>query len=59
MPIYEFKCNDCGEKFSEIRKPGDYNAAKCIKCSSSKTSKIISMFSGSKSGKSCAPASGG
>jgi putative FmdB family regulatory protein len=49
MPIYEFKCNECGEVFDEMRKIGDFNRTKCPKCGSKKTGKIFSLFAGSKS----------
>ena len=57
MPLYEFKCADCGNKFSEIRKIGDYNAV-CPKCGSAKTEKMISSFLSPAAGK-CSPSGGG
>jgi putative FmdB family regulatory protein len=44
MPIYEFKCNECGEAFSEIRRMGDDKGVPCPKCRSSHTKKLISNF---------------
>jgi putative FmdB family regulatory protein len=44
MAIYEFKCNDCGEVFSEMRKMGDFNSGNCSKCGSGNTYKKMSSF---------------
>ncbi len=58
MPVYEFKCKECGEVFSEIRKMGDFKSSGCPKCKSLKTEKVFSLFSGSKSSQSCSAPSG-
>lgn len=60
MPIYEFRCDDCQEKFSEIRKMGDDLGVPCQSCGSLSTRKLISTFASiSSSGKEagCASAS--
>jgi putative FmdB family regulatory protein len=44
MPIYEFKCNDCGDEFSEIRRMGDDKGVACPQCRSIHTKKLISTF---------------
>ncbi|MBN2160877.1 MAG: zinc ribbon domain-containing protein [Spirochaetes bacterium] len=44
MPIYEFKCADCGNEFSEIRRIGEDKGVPCPSCSSVKTIKKISAF---------------
>jgi putative FmdB family regulatory protein len=63
MPIYEYKCNKCGSVFSELRSITEIDPAKCDKCESDDTRKLISSFatSGSKtSGPSnCVPSGGG
>lgn len=45
MPIYEYICNACSEKFSLLQ---NYSAAgdgaECPKCASKETRKIISAF---------------
>ena len=45
MPIYEYMCNCCGEKFSlfQSMREGEKGAA-CPKCSAKDTKKIISSF---------------
>jgi len=62
MPVYEFKCKQCGEIFSELRKMGDFSSGKCPSCGSDLTEKVLSLFSSSSSGKaggSCTPSAGG
>jgi len=49
MPIYEFKCDDCGEVTTEFRRIGDTLPAACEKCGSKNTQKIMSAFSSGKS----------
>ncbi|HEY4716240.1 MAG TPA: zinc ribbon domain-containing protein [bacterium] len=65
MPIYEFECMKCGNKFEELVL-GSSNKAVCSKCSSKKVHKIVSAFgmkSGGKfipsSGSACGPCAGG
>jgi putative FmdB family regulatory protein len=54
MPIYEYRCLNCNERFSLLKSlyPAD-NITECPKCASKDVKKIISSFScssGSKSG---------
>ena len=55
MPVYEFKCKDCGEIHSELRKMGDFTCNSCPNCGSDNCTKVFSLFSGSGGGgdKSC------
>ena len=53
MPIYEYICNACSEKFSLLQTMRESeHGAGCPKCSSKNTKKIISAFccSGTNSG---------
>ena len=62
MPVYEFKCDDCGEVISEIRKFDEIDPPLCTNCGSKKTKKVFSAFSSGKvktSSPSCAPSGGG
>lgn len=45
MPIYEYKCNKCGEKFEAWVKLGQGNEVKCTKCGSENLEKLVSAFS--------------
>lgn len=54
MPVYEFKCNDCGKTHGELRKMGDFTCKPCPFCKSNNCVKAFSMFAGSgKGGDSC------
>jgi putative FmdB family regulatory protein len=57
MPIYEYKCQHCGEKFEAQRKMTDGDSElKCPKCGQKQPRRVFSTFSctGS-SGQSCTP----
>lgn len=43
MPIYEYKCNDCGSKFEELVFSDSMNVA-CEKCGSENAEKLLSGF---------------
>jgi putative FmdB family regulatory protein len=52
MPIFEYKCNECGHKTEFLEKSGGKNKHVCKKCGSSDMHKLFSAFSvgqGSKS----------
>jgi putative FmdB family regulatory protein len=65
MPIYEFKCKNCGEVFEELVL-GKEDGISCHKCGSKKVEKLMSAvalkcegaFRGSK-GSACASCKGG
>lgn len=66
MPIFEYRCKDCGEKFETLvySSSGD-ETIECPECGSAQTEKQMSMFassggSGSNSGSksSCGSGSG-
>jgi putative FmdB family regulatory protein len=63
MPIYEYVCEKCGNKFDEFFwADEDTSKLKCPKCGDKKLTKTVSAFStGSKGSKdsSCAPRSFG
>ena len=43
MPIYEYKCNDCGSKFEELVY-SDSKSVTCEKCESENVEKLLSGF---------------
>ncbi|THB77544.1 MAG: zinc ribbon domain-containing protein [Desulfobulbaceae bacterium] len=45
MPIYEFKCNDCGNEFEELLKSSDISEIVCPECKSKGINKIMSSGS--------------
>jgi putative FmdB family regulatory protein len=46
MPLYEYACRKCGEKFSEVLtiKEHDTKKIQCPKCKSTEVGKIIEPF---------------
>jgi len=45
MPVYEYRCADCGKKFqSLVGVVADPSDEKCPHCGSAKTTKLISRF---------------
>lgn len=45
MPIYEYKCRECGFEFEELMSSDD-DSPQCPKCGSSKTEKLMSACKG-------------
>lgn len=45
MPVYEYKCNDCDEKFEVTRSLFNTDWPTCPKCKSEKTRRIFSANS--------------
>jgi|UniRef100_A0A7C4EUC5 putative FmdB family regulatory protein len=45
MPIYEFKCSNCGKEFERLMFASDHSQPECPVCGSTDTSKILSVFS--------------
>jgi putative FmdB family regulatory protein len=62
MPIYEYVCDDCGERYERIVMSKS-QAIECPKCASAKHTIQLSVFAapanGSKSSSSSSPSSGG
>ena len=44
MPIYEFKCADCGTEFERVVFSSDESAFECPKCNSKEVQKVLSVF---------------
>ena len=45
MPIYEYSCEACGEKFEKlVRSAGSADDVACPKCASKKTARALSVF---------------
>lgn len=52
MPIYEYVCFDCGEKFELMRSMRDADVpTKCGQCHSSHTSRMLSLFNAQSGGR--------
>jgi putative FmdB family regulatory protein len=53
MPLYEFHCDKCGKEYTELRNINDAGPSLCPGCSSDKTKRKISLFSGGKTQSGC------
>ncbi len=56
MPIYEYRCNSCGKKFSQlVLTPSQQQEVKCPHCGSADVKRLLSAFGslGASSGPSC------
>lgn len=42
MPIYEYKCDDCGSKFEVLKRISENRNEKCPECNSKKVKRLIS-----------------
>lgn len=45
MPIYEYRCPKCGEKFEKfVRSVGAQNEVVCPRCGNTNVEKMVSLF---------------
>ena len=45
MPIYEYKCETCGNRFEKLRRIADADAPQeCPDCKSQKVERLLSAF---------------
>lgn len=52
MPIYEYVCLDCGERFETMRSMKDADAPiNCHECESPHTSRMLSLFNAASGGR--------
>ncbi|MGR6836506.1 FmdB family zinc ribbon protein [Syntrophomonas erecta] len=56
MPIFDFSCRECGEKFDLMIANKDKDKVRCPKCGASNVKQLLSMFSTTGGSKSPAPA---
>jgi putative FmdB family regulatory protein len=56
MPVYEYKCKKCGERF-EVRLSinSEIDEIPCPRCGTTETEKVYSIFSRGSSSAFCAP----
>ncbi|MEZ5339231.1 MAG: zinc ribbon domain-containing protein [bacterium] len=45
MPLYEYRCKDCGAEFEALVGRTETDPVECEQCHSSKTERIASTFS--------------
>lgn len=56
MPLFEYKCRACGEKFEKLVWDRENADIRCPKCGSQQAERQLSSFA--TQGGSCAPSSG-
>jgi putative FmdB family regulatory protein len=68
MPIYEYRCRECGHAFAELVRRADVPPPACPQCRAQDTEKLMSLIGGvhvgaartsCPSGPTCATAAGG
>jgi len=60
MPIYEYECLDCGERFELLQRMGEGSAnLTCPQCGESRVTKQFSTFASASSGSSASMSSFG
>jgi putative FmdB family regulatory protein len=58
MPIYEYECRNCGDKFELLRSiSASDREIKCPRCGADNPRRVLSTFSTGGSGGSCSPSS--
>lgn len=51
MPIYEYSCKECGNRFEElVGVTGENRSVKCDACGSDNVEKLLSSFNGGSTG---------
>ena len=56
MPIYEYECPECGERFSRLRPMREMDApTPCPRCQKAEARRVVSQFAATGMG-SCTPA---
>jgi len=54
MPIYEYECNHCGQKFELLRRINDSDVEiKCPRCGAEYPKRLVSLFGSSASKNAC------
>lgn len=59
MPLYRYKCNQCGKEFTELTAIEKENLVKCKKCGSQKIEKLLPRFFSGRTGKRTLAGTGG
>jgi putative FmdB family regulatory protein len=50
MPIYEFRCDDCGTAFETLVRAGHRGDAQCPRCNGGRLSREMSVFAAGSGG---------
>ena len=56
MPVYEYECQECGEKFEQFRSiSSDDSEVECPKCNTKEPKRVMSAFATCCSDENCSP----
>jgi putative FmdB family regulatory protein len=56
MPMYEYRCQECGEKYEQLRRMSEADSnLVCPRCASQKVERLLSTFAAG----GCGPGGGG
>lgn len=55
MPLYEYRCPDCGETFEKIVRMGSDDAPRCPSCGAANAKRLVSAPARIAGGKDCGP----
>lgn len=59
MPIYEYECRRCGERFEVLQKMNEDNSrVRCPRCNADRPQRVLSTFSSGSAGSSSLCSSG-
>ncbi len=59
MPIFEYRCQDCGTKFEKLVRNSDTSGPECPSCGTQHLSKELSTFAAHGNGRPAEPMGGG
>jgi putative FmdB family regulatory protein len=46
MPMFEYRCETCGQRFEKLQKADEAVSSACPECGGTDTTKLISSFAG-------------
>jgi putative FmdB family regulatory protein len=60
VPLYEYRCRECGERFEVLQRIGQGGEELlCPRCGEPRPERVLSTFASTTGGREAAPASGG
>ena len=59
MPIYEYRCEQCGTHFEELRSSGAAAQVRCQQCNGRRVTRLLSAFAVGGDGAVASPAEAG
>jgi putative FmdB family regulatory protein len=60
MPLYEYRCRDCGERFEILQRLGeDGHGLHCPRCAAPEPQRVLSTFAAGAGGREAAASSAG